>query len=300
MQLCHNLLFLDARFTAMSSLWSSASAVNNSEGLLSQVFYFEKAFNPEAARQWTDSIKTVTFWLSAVYVILIFAGERWMRSQSPYNLRIPLFLWSAVLSLFSIIGTLRTVPELYRGLFDYGWTYTVCDPYFYHGSTGFWAFVFTMSKAYELGDTLFVVLRRQPLIFLHWYHHFTVLIYSFYTYAQHASGGRWYIVMNFYVHSVMYTYYALRAVRVRVPSLVRMSVTILQMLQMAVGLVVSVSVYVNKHNGVDCHQTYLNAAAAVFMYGSYLVLFGHFFYQQYASPSRKKPELSVEESKKLH
>jgi len=292
----------------MSSMWSSASAMNDSEGFLSQVFFVEKVFNPEAARQWTDSIKTVTLWLSAAYIILVFAGQRWMHNRSPFNLRIPLFLWSAILSLFSIVGTFRTFPDLYNGIIDFGWTYTVCDPSFYRGSSGFWAFVFTMSKAYELGDTLFIVLRQQPLIFLHWYHHFTVLIYGFYTYAEHASGGRWYIVMNYCVHSVMYTYYALRAVRVRVPSLVRMSVTILQMLQMAIGIVVSVSVFVNKHSGVSCHQTYLNAAAAIFMFGSYLVLFAHFFYQQYASPPRKKtpdsykkvPDLSVEEVKKLH
>ena len=284
------------------------SVMNNSEGFLSKVFYVEKAFNPEAARQWTDSIKTVSFWLSAVYVILVFAGQRWMHSRSPFNLRIPLFLWSGVLSLFSIIGTFYTVPELYSAIIGYGWTYTVCDSSFYRGSAGFWAFVFTMSKAYELGDTLFIVLRRQPLIFLHWYHHFTVLIYSFYTYAEHGSGGRWYIVMNYCVHSVMYTYYALRALRVRVPSLVRMSVTVLQILQMAVGLIVSVSIYMNKRSGIDCQQTYLNTAAAILMYASYLVLFGHFFYQQYAPSSRKKPsdsdkkvpDMAVEEVKKLH
>jgi len=282
--------------------------MNNSEGFLSQAFYIEKVFKPEAARQWTDSIKTVTFWLSAAYVLLVFAGQRWMRCRSPFDLRIPLFLWSAILAIFSIIGTFRTVPELYNSITGYGWTYSVCDPFFYRGSTGFWAFVFTMSKAYELGDTLFVVLRQQPLIFLHWYHHFTVLIYSFYTYAEHASGGRWYIVMNYCVHSVMYTYYALRAVRIHVPSPVRMSVTVIQILQMAVGLVVSVSVYINKNSGIDCHQTYLNVYAAVLMYASYLVLFAHFFYQQYPSPSRKKPphsdtkvpDLSLEEIKKLH
>lgn len=292
----------------MSSMGSSTSAMNNSEGFLSQAFYIEKVFKPEAARQWTDSIKTVTFWLSAAYVLLVFAGQRWMHSRSPFDLRIPLFLWSAILAIFSIIGTFRTVPELYNSITGYGWTYSVCDPFFYRGSTGFWAFVFTMSKAYELGDTLFVVLRQQPLIFLHWYHHFTVLIYSFYTYAEHASGGRWYIVMNYCVHSVMYTYYALRAVRIHVPSPVRMSVTVIQILQMAVGLVVSVSVYINKNSGIDCHQTYLNVYAAVLMYASYLVLFAHFFYQQYASPSRKKPphsdtkvpDLSLEEIKKLH
>jgi elongation of very long chain fatty acids protein 6 len=36
------------------------------------------------------------------------------------------------------------------------------------------------SKVPETIDTLFIVLRRQKLIFLHWYHHATVLVYCFY------------------------------------------------------------------------------------------------------------------------
>jgi len=289
----------------MPSAGSSALAGNNREGYFSQLLYVEKTFNAEAAKHWSDSIKTVSLWLSAIYVLLIFSGHRWMQCRPPFKLQIPLVLWSSVLSLFSIIGALRTTPELYNGLVDYGWAHTVCDPSFYRGQTGFWAFVFTMSKAYELGDTLFIVLRRQPLIFLHWYHHVTVLIYSFYAYPEHASSGRWYIVMNYCIHSLMYTYYALRALRVPLPSFVRMSVTSLQILQMAVGLVVSTCVFVIKHSGGDCHQSNSNAAAAILMYGSYLVLFAHFFYKQYAFPPKKKSSdkitgLSEDEVKKLH
>ena len=44
--------------------------------------------------------------------------------------------------------------------------------------SGFWATMFVLSKVPELGDTIFIVLRKQPLIFLHWYHHATVLVYS--------------------------------------------------------------------------------------------------------------------------
>ena len=40
-----------------------------------------------------------------------------------------------------------------------------------------------LSKVPETIDTLFIVLRRQPLIFLHWYHHASVLVYCFYRYV---------------------------------------------------------------------------------------------------------------------
>ena len=34
--------------------------------------------------------------------------------------------------------------------------------------SGFWSSLFVLSKVPELGDTIFIVLRKQPLIFLHW------------------------------------------------------------------------------------------------------------------------------------
>jgi hypothetical protein len=37
------------------------------------------------------------------------------------------------------------------------------------GTTGLWVFVFTASKVPELLDTMFLVLRKKPVILLHWY-----------------------------------------------------------------------------------------------------------------------------------
>ncbi|KHJ89725.1 GNS1/SUR4 family protein [Oesophagostomum dentatum] len=45
------------------------------------------------------------------------------------------------------------------------------------GPASFWACMFAFSKIAELGDTLFLALRKRPVIFLHWYHHAVVLIY---------------------------------------------------------------------------------------------------------------------------
>jgi elongation of very long chain fatty acids protein 6 len=77
--------------------------------------------------------------------------------------------------------------------------------------SGFWTLAFVLSKVPELGDTVFIVLRKQPLIFLHWYHHVTVLIYSWYSYSEYTAAARWFVVMNYIVHSVMYSYYAFKA-----------------------------------------------------------------------------------------
>lgn len=60
--------------------------------------------------------------------------------------------------------------------------------------------IFCISKVPELIDTLFIVLRKQKLIFLHWFHHATVLIYAWYSYHDWTASGRWFVFMNYSVH----------------------------------------------------------------------------------------------------
>ena len=45
------------------------------------------------------------------------------------------------------------------------------------------------------------------------YHHVTVLVYSWYSFTEYASSSRWFVFMNYAVHSTMYSYYACRALR---------------------------------------------------------------------------------------
>lgn len=52
----------------------------------------------------------------------------------------------------------------------------------------------------ELGDTIFVVLRKKPLIFLHWYHHVTVLLYCWHSYYEQTTYGLYFVSMNYTVH----------------------------------------------------------------------------------------------------
>ncbi|KHJ77914.1 GNS1/SUR4 family protein [Oesophagostomum dentatum] len=74
----------------------------------------------------------------------------------------------------------------------------------------------------ELGDTLFIVLRKKPLIFLHYYHHSAVLIYTLHSTAEHSNPGRTFVFMNYLAHSCMYTYYALVTYGFRLPKWVRL------------------------------------------------------------------------------
>jgi elongation of very long chain fatty acids protein 6 len=102
-----------------------------------------------------------------------------------------------------------------------------------------------------------------------------------FSYTMFASTGRWFVTMNFCIHTIMYGYFALRAARVRVPRSVQQSITFLQLAQMIAGCIVNVSAFRHKQQGQSCATTDTNIVLSLALYGSYLILFGHFFYTSY-------------------
>lgn len=206
-------------------------------------------------------------------------------------------MWSGALAIFSIFGTLRMWPEIIYVLRNESFYSSACKHgWREHQVTRFWTALFVLSKIIELGDTVFIVLRKQPLIFLHWYHHITVLIYTWYSYVEQTATGRWFISMNFAVHAVMYSYYALRALKFRVPNQLRMIITLLQLLQMVVGCILNFYTYNVKNQGQYCGITYNNLYYSFLMYFSYFILFAKFFYDAYISPP-PRPIPSVRDEK---
>lgn len=75
-----------------------------------------------------------------------------------------------------------------------------------NGTIGYWNWLFMASKIFELIDTIFLVLRKKPLLFLHWYHHILTMIFAYYSYPISPAFNRWGIHLNSFVHSFMYRY----------------------------------------------------------------------------------------------
>jgi elongation of very long chain fatty acids protein 6 len=133
----------------------------------------------------------------------------------------------------------------------------------------------------EFGDTVFVVLRKTPLNFLHWYHHISVFAYCAYSVGYADPTSEWFGVVNLFVHSVMYSYYVLKAVGVKVPRAVAQCITALQLSQFGVGLTVIGVAFAQHRAGVACVARKDVLWSGLLMYISYMVLFGNFFYQRY-------------------
>jgi hypothetical protein len=155
-------------------------------------------------------------------------------------------LWNVLIAAFSIIGTTQTLPSLINCISKYGIDSTLqydyessisksslqlyttkkgfTEPlYNYEGSdscdyrlnaqTSYWCFLFACSKIPEFIDTFLYVIRNgKQHIFLHWYHHIFTAFYSYWLVVQPPEPSRyglWMTAINFFVHSFMYSYYAL-------------------------------------------------------------------------------------------
>ncbi|CAD6195446.1 unnamed protein product [Caenorhabditis auriculariae] len=265
----------------------------------SLILPLEDSFDPVSSTQWMQRNWLHSITASVAYVVLIFGGQKLMESRKPFALDGPLFVWNSVLAIFSILGFVRMTPEWLWSWHGDGnsFTYSVCTASFAQGVTGFWTEQFAMSKVAELIDTAFIVVRKRPLIFLHWYHHVTVLVYTWHAYKDHTASGRWFIWMNYGVHALMYSYYALRALKMRLPKQIAMIVTVLQISQMVMGVIIGVTVYRVKAAGGACQQTYENLALCFTIYFSYFLLFCNFFYHAYLKRNNRYAHLEAKKKK---
>ncbi|XP_077999747.1 very long chain fatty acid elongase 6-like [Glandiceps talaboti] len=262
-----------------------------------RLFEFERGFNYAEKVAWFEKNWTHAFLYGAIYILFVFFGQPYMESRPKYNLRAALALWSLSLSVFSMMGAIRLWQEFIYFVAKYGWKASICDPVFYTGVSGFWAWAFIVSKLPELGDTVFIVLRKQKLIFLHWYHHVTVLLYAWYSYAHFIAQGRYFLTMNYTVHAFMYFYYALKASgMVKIPGYVNISITVMQVFQMVVACVVNILAHIYRKRGEYCSTTDTHTFVSFILYFSYFALFANFFYQTYVI--RKAKCKTIDEPKK--
>ena len=241
---------------------------------------------------WTYSNLWIPPLASVAYLLVIFSGKKWMQNREPYKLKRLLTLWNSLLAAFSITGFAIMFPPIVQDIVSNGYTSAVCNSQITVSPfLSLWAYLFTLSKVFEFGDTIFIVLRKTPLSFLHWYHHVTVLLYSWYGLATRNTAGHWFAAINLGVHAVMYSYYMLKTLGLRIPSSVAKSITILQLTQFVIGLVLVITGVWQKWTGQACGINDTHIRAGFIMYGSYFLLFLNFFYHRYIKVQPKKKEL---------
>jgi elongation of very long chain fatty acids protein 6 len=220
-----------------------------------------------------------------VYLLFCVIGSAVMKKYQPFKLESLLANWNLGLALFSFYGAIRTVPHLLYRINNFTFEETICDPAhisYGAGACGLATQLFILSKIPELVDTVFIVLRKKELIFLHWYHHLTVLLYCWNSYVTESAAGIYFVAMNYTVHAIMYFYFYLMAKKMVPRSFPSWIITLLQIAQMIIGTgVVCACLYFYKYGGAKyapgaCNNKDSNLIAGGLMYASYLYLFVEF------------------------
>jgi fatty acid elongase 3 len=150
---------------------------------------------------------------SVFYLVSIFSLQSYMKDKKALSLKKFSFyhnIFLTVLSFFMFAGAcLGALGNVWEKGFFHGY---LCeqdrDPM--HGSTWFWAYIFYLSKYYELVDSYLLVFKKKDLIFLHVWHH---VVMPYVCWA--GLEGKWCMalltstIFNAFVHVVMYAYYTL-------------------------------------------------------------------------------------------
>jgi len=214
----------------------------------------------------------------SMYAGLIYFGRKFMANRKPYNLRNAMAAWNLFLSLYSMLTVLHGFPiiklVLNRSLHE-----NLCESpeKSFGGSACVWTILFVISKFAELFDTFFIIAHKKPLIFLHWYHHITVLLFCWVAFQQKTPSTIFFGPMNACVHSIMYGYYFLMTMKMKPKFFNAIWITVCQIAQMVIGTTVSTLSLYFYMTDENCANEKESLIASFFMYGSYLYLFSAFF-----------------------
>ncbi|PHH83030.1 hypothetical protein CDD82_3832 [Ophiocordyceps australis] len=99
----------------------------------------------------------------------------------------------------------------------------------------YYGWIFYLSKFYEVLDTLIILAKGKSSSTLQTYHHAGAMI-CMWAGMRYMSAPIWmFVLVNSFIHSLMYTYYTLTAFGVKVPVGVKRALTSMQITQFLVG-----------------------------------------------------------------
>ncbi|KAI5298332.1 serine/threonine-protein kinase M1 [Ascosphaera pollenicola] len=190
--------------------------------------------------QFIENVTLLSSWketagILIAYYIICFGGRELMRNREPMRLTTLTIIHNFFLTAISAILLALFVEELIPTLWRHNLYYAICD------SNGGWTqkmvtlyYVTYLTKYYELLDTIFLVLKKKPLTFLHTYHHGATALLVW-TQLLGGTAVSWVVIdLNLAVHVVMYYYYMQSARGVRIWW--KKYITVFQIVQFVIDL----------------------------------------------------------------
>ncbi|KAL4880906.1 GNS1/SUR4 family-domain-containing protein [Aspergillus karnatakaensis] len=106
---------------------------------------------------------------------------------------------------------------------------------------GFLGWIFYLSKFYEVLDTAIILAKGKKSSTLQTYHHAGAMM-CMWAGIRYVAPPIWiFTLVNSAIHALMYTYYTLTALRIRVPNIVKRSLTTMQITQFVIGSTMAAS-----------------------------------------------------------
>ena len=89
---------------------------------------FEKAISGPAFGVWLQSNWSTSLYFIALYLLLLGSLWKWMEKRQRFEIQGLLALWNVSLAVFSALGAIRLIPELFRILGEEdGFHKSICD-----------------------------------------------------------------------------------------------------------------------------------------------------------------------------
>lgn len=99
----------------------------------------------------------------------------------------------------------------------------------------YYGFFFYLSKFYEVVDTMIILAKGRQSSLLQTYHHAGAML-SMWAGIRFASPPIWiFVVFNSLIHTIMYFYYTLSALKIKVPKILKRALTTAQICQFLFG-----------------------------------------------------------------
>jgi hypothetical protein len=232
-----------------------------------------------AANEYFEIVPVWVYLLACVaYYPALRWGQRQMKNRPAYDLTLPLIGWNLFMSLASFYAGTR----LLFALDPFSLSFPVCNQSIMNHPVAWFILVFNLTKPLEWIDTVFLVLRKRRVIFLHWFHHLATALYcvhaTIYSAVAETTGVQ-FATVNLLVHGIMYLYYALTGAGYRDQlKSIAVYINAFQTIQMFAGICFAArSLWM-------CPQTWaLNwhgMLLAFAMYGVYLYMFTKMLYRR--------------------
>ncbi|XAO23594.1 hypothetical protein I312_102374 [Cryptococcus bacillisporus CA1280] len=226
------------------------------------------------------------------YLLVIFGGREMMKNRQPFKLKIPFQIHNVYLTLGSGLLLVLMLEEVIPLFLKHGFFWSICSTSAFTPRLVTYYMINYYFKYVELIDTVFLVLKKKPLAFLHVFHHAATAVLC-YTQLNGETSVQWVVIsLNLTVHVIMYYYYYATAGGAKIWW--KKYLTTLQITQFIIDLFIvffaTYSHFAVKYGAPAIGDCAGSESAALFgcgLLGSYLLLFIAFYKATYKKGAAK-------------